>query len=111
MRNAVHNRSTDEELERIEKIQDGWERNRQLDVWLDQKTKLLKKEKFLDCPTPGYDKFFLIPAGADLKITDDNLTIDGKVTSGKLANAFIKMTKARQINRVLVSKFIGGIAV
>jgi hypothetical protein len=111
MRHAIHNRSTDEEFDRIEKIQDHWERNRQMDAWLDKKAKMLKKEKFIDCPTPGYDKFFLIPGGADLKITDDSLTIDGKVTNGKLTNAFIKMTKARQVNRILVSKFIGGISV
>jgi hypothetical protein len=71
----------------------------------------MKKQKFLECDTPGYDNFFLIPGGNSLRIEEETLEINGKVTSGKLTSAFMKMNKSRQINRVLVSKFIGGIAV
>ena len=77
----------------------------------DKYAKLLRKEKLLECKRPGYANFFLIPGGDDLKVADDTLNVNGKVTSGKLANAFMKMNKSRKINRVLVSKFIGGIAV
>ena len=71
----------------------------------------MKKQKFIECNTDGYDNFFLIPGGSDLKIEEEVLEVNGKITSGKLANAFMKMNKSRQVNRVLVSKFIGGIAV
>jgi hypothetical protein len=41
---------------------------------------------------------------------DGELEVDGKLTSSKLKNAFMKFNKSKQINRVLVSKFIQGIA-
>lgn len=110
-KNAIRNRYEDEDLERIHKIQDNWQRDREFADWTDKHTKTLKKQKFLECKTKGYDNFFLIPGGSSLKIEDEGLEINGKVTSGKLANAFMKMNKSRQVNRVLVSKFIGGIAV
>ncbi len=111
MRGAINSRYEDEEIRTINKIQDSWERSRRQDEWLEKNLKIMKKQKFMECPTSGYDNFFLIPGGSDLKIGEDEIVIDGKVTNGKLASAFIKMTKSRQINRVLVSKFIGGIAV
>ena len=62
---------------------------------------------------PGYESFFIIPGGNNLQVDDGELEIDTskKVTASKLTNAFIKFNKKRQVNRVLVSKFIDGIAV
>ena len=40
----------------------------------------------------------------------DEIEIEGKVTSSKLKSAFMKMNKKKQVSRVLVSKFIQGIA-
>jgi hypothetical protein len=111
IKNAIKGRFEDENLKRIHSIQDNWERGRQFDTWTDEHYKTIRKQKFLECKTEGYDNFFLIPGGSALKIDDDVLEVNGKVTSGKLTNAFMKMNKSRQINRVLVSKFIGGIAV
>jgi hypothetical protein len=111
IKSAIDTRYEDEESKRIRSIQDSWETRRQIEEWLSKQAKVIKKQKFLECKTKGYDNFFLIPGGNDLKIEEDVLEVQGKVTSGKLANAFMKMNKSRQINRVLVSKFIGGIAV
>ena len=111
IKNAVRNRYEDDELKRIHKIQDNWQRDREFTDWTDKHVKQIKKQKFLECDTPGYDNFFLIPGGNSLRVEEETLEVTGKVTSGKLANAFLKMNKSRQINRVLVSKFIGGIAV
>ena len=76
--------------------------------------KLLRRkfdnEKFLQSFNPGYDSFFLISGGNDLMANDGELEIDGKLTSSRLKNAFMKFNKGKQINRVLVSKFIQGIA-
>jgi hypothetical protein len=41
---------------------------------------------------------------------DGEIEVDGKLTASKLKNAFMKFNKGKQINRVLVSKFIQGIA-
>jgi hypothetical protein len=111
LRGVIETRYQTDEWAEIEKIQDRWERSRKLGEYADKYAKLLRKEKLLECKRPGYANFFLIPGGDDLKVSDDTLNVNGKVTSGKLANAFMKMNKSRKINRVLVSKFIGGIAV
>jgi hypothetical protein len=80
---------------------------------LSKMAKEFAKEKFLVSHKKGYSKFFLIAGGNDLTIQDDGFepVINGKVTSTKLANAFLKYNQKRQVSRVLVSKFIEGIAV
>jgi hypothetical protein len=70
----------------------------------------IKKEKFLESHNKGYNRFYLLPSGEDLKIENEEIEIDGKFTANKLKNAFMKFNKKRQVNRVLVSKFIAGIA-
>ena len=70
----------------------------------------LDTQKFLQSFNPGYDSYFLISGGHDLMANDGELEVDGKLTSSKLKNAFMKFNKGKQINRVLVSKFIQGIA-
>jgi UDP-2,3-diacylglucosamine pyrophosphatase LpxH len=72
--------------------------------------KKFKEEKFLVSNTPGYNSFFLVAGGDELKTEEDEMEIEGKVTSSKLTKAFMKMNKKKQISRVLVSKFIQGIA-
>ena len=73
----------------------------------------LRKEKLLISHKPGYKTFFIIPGGNELQFDDGEIEIDTtkKVTATKLTSAFLKYTKKRQVNRVLVSKFIDGIAV
>lgn len=89
--------------------------NKRSDVLLDNELiKQLKRtfdgQKFLQSFNPGYDSFFLISGGNDLMANDGEIEVDGKLTSSKLKNAFMKFNKSKQINRVLVSKFIQGIA-
>ena len=80
----------------------------------DYRKKLIKKfkdEKFLASKMPGFENFFLINGGSDLTTDDeDGIEIDGKITAKKLATAFAKYNKKRAVNRVLVSRFIQGIA-
>lgn len=59
----------------------------------------------------GYNALYLVPGGSDLQIDDGDFEIDGKVTVNKLKTAFVKYNKKRQLNRVLATKFIEGIAV
>ena len=70
----------------------------------------MRSDKFIVSNIPGYNSFYLVMGGDELKTTDEGIEIEGKVTSGKLKNAFMKMNKRKAINRVLVSKFIQGIA-
>ena len=73
--------------------------------------KKFKDEKFLISNTKGYNSFYLIAGGSDLQTEEEELEINGNVTSHKLKTAFMKMAKKKQVNRVLVSKFIQGMAV
>jgi len=73
--------------------------------------KKLKKEKYLESKNVGYDSFYIIPAGSDLSVEDEVFEVNGKATTATLTKAFMKFNKTRQINRVLVSRFITQIAV
>lgn len=72
--------------------------------------KNLRKDKYLESNNDGYDSFYIIPAGSDLSIEDEEFELPAKVTATNLSKAFSKFNKSRQINRVLVSRFIGNIA-
>jgi len=73
--------------------------------------KRLKKEKYLESKNTGYDSFYILPAGSDLSVEDETFEVSGKATTATLTKAFLKFNKTRQINRVLVSRFITQIAV
>ena len=75
-----------------------------------QLAKKLKTEKFLTSNLKGYNSFYLVAGGDDLKTESDEIEIEGKFTANKLKTAFMKMNKKKAISRVLVSKFIQGIA-
>jgi ribonuclease I len=51
-----------------------------------------------------------MPGGSDLQIEDEELVVTGTVTANKLKTAFMKMNKKKAVNRVMVSRFIDGIA-
>ena len=87
-----------------------WQEQYAIDQKVKDIAKQFKTEKFLVSNTPGFNSFFLVVGGDDLKTQSEEIEIDGKVTANKLKNAFMKMNKKKQINRVLVSKFIQGIA-
>ena len=72
--------------------------------------KKLKNDKFIQSYNLGYEAFFIMPGGSDLNIGNEELEITGTFTSNKLKTAFLKMNKKRQVNRIMVSKFIDGIA-
>jgi len=57
------------------------------------------------------NKFFFISGGEELTTNDDDgIEVEGKFSARKLATAFAKYNKKRAVNRVLVSRFIQGIA-
>ena len=70
----------------------------------------LKSEKFVQSYNSGYESFFILPGGTDLQIEDEELVVSGTVTASKLKTAFMKMNKKKTVNRVMVSRFIDGIA-
>jgi hypothetical protein len=72
--------------------------------------KKLNAEKFIESKTPGYDAFYIVAGGKELETEEEQIEIQGNVTASKLKTAFMKFNKKKSINRVLVSRFISGIA-
>ena len=108
IRSAIRNHYCSAEGEKIEEI---YQKNYENGELITKKiTKQIRDEKYLISYKSGFDAFYLISGGDELKTEDDEIEIDGKITSSKLTKAFMKMNKKKQINRVLVSKFIQGIA-
>ena len=108
IKNAIQNRFTFEDGRTIQEI-----RNANYSDWYTKTSELNKKfrsEKMLISKRKGFDSFFLISGGNELSTEDDELEVDGKFTARKLASAFTKLNKKKAVNRVLVSKFIQGIA-
>jgi hypothetical protein len=70
----------------------------------------MRENKFIQSYNKGYESFFIMPGGSDLSIESDELVINGAVTASKLKTAFMKMNKKKQFSRVMVSRFIDGIA-
>ena len=108
MRNAIHNRYVFEDGKKFDEIYHNDYINYK-DI-MKSTMKKYKEEKFLSCKPEGYSQFFLVSGGSDLQTEEETIEIDGKVTASKLKNAFMKFNKKKAVNRVLVSKFIQGIA-
>jgi len=71
----------------------------------------IKEKKFIQSYNKGYESFFIMPGGTDLAIDpDEELVVNGAFTANKLKNAFLKLNKKKQVSRVMVSRFIEGIA-
>jgi hypothetical protein len=108
-KNAIRNRYHFEDGTTIEDM-----RKNNMTGMFEKEKELIRKfkqDKFLITNTAGYNSFYLISGGAGLQTEEEEIEIDGKVTSSKLKTAFMKMAKKKQVNRVLVSKFIQGMAV
>jgi len=108
VKNAIYNRyvfpdGTD--LNQLQRTDFNRKHNEQIRL-----VKQFKSEKFLVSHRPGYNAFYLVSGGSDLVTETEEIEVEGKVTANKLKNAFMKFNKKKAINRVLVSKFIQGIA-
>lgn len=112
LRNAVWNRyryqngDSIPQIKKMNRIQNNYD-------YVDKMKQIvhkIKTDKFVVSYLPGYNEFYLVIGGQNLMTENEELEVNGKVTSSKLKNAFMKMNKKKQISRVLVSRFIQGIA-
>jgi hypothetical protein len=110
IKNAIYNNFTFEDGKTFTDIRNE---SRGDYSWHEKQKNLIKtfrSEKFLVSSRKGFNSFYLVVGGDDLKTENEEIEIEGKFTANKLKNAFIKMNKKKQVNRILVSKFIQGIA-
>ena len=74
-----------------------------------------RKQKFLESNIAGFDSFFIL--NDSKKLTTDNeefefeVKDESKINTRSLASQFTKMNKAREVNRILATKFVEKIAV
>ena len=81
-------------------------------IWnwdLDEVRKEVRQNGFASFKTKGRDDLFLIPAKS-LRIKDVELEVTSKQSTSSIANKFTKMLESRQLNRLLLNKFIGYVA-
>jgi len=72
----------------------------------------LKENRYLEITSEGYDKFFIMlsdTSAFDELYDFENYEIKGNPTASKLSSALKKFNKKREINRVMVNKFISQI--
>ena len=112
IKNALRNRLFNDEVTDAYKLQqkDMYRGNQILADVYAKYVKILRKEKFVESNNPGYESFFIIPGVNALSVDDGEFEANTNSTTA-LTKAFGKYTKSRQVNRVLVNRFIGMIAV
>ena len=108
LKNCVFNRFVTSDNKTMEQLRK--ENYYESENVLSEAVKELRTEKFLLSHDKKYNSFYLVVGGSELQTENEEIEIDGKVTSSKLKNAFMKFNKKKAVNRVLVSKFIQGIA-
>lgn len=70
-----------------------------------------RNNKYYEIHNRGYDAFFVIPGDAlDTQLATKDDYLNKSLTKGRIANAFLKSEQAKQVNRVLLSRFIGYIS-
>lgn len=77
--------------------------------FVNEMTKKLTKDKFVEIPTSGYDKFFGI-RNKDLMIETGEMEVNEDAKKNDLRRAFGKASKNKLLSRVLLNKFIEMIA-
>ena len=112
VRNVIRRRFVNDEIIAIENTHKKytWEWKYAANDVYSKYMKIFRKDKYLESKNDGYESFFIIAGGNDLSVDDETFDAPDKVTATSLTKAFGKFTKNRQVNRVLVSRFIGMIA-
>jgi len=76
-----------------------------------EKIKFINKNKYLAISQLGYDEYYVLPGGNNLKT--ENETLDDELIGAgkaKLKSAFGKMSKGKLSSRQLLNKFVGLVA-
>jgi len=66
----------------------------------------LKKNKFSFLESKGYKKFFLIPGGNNLEVSDGLMKVSSDANKSLIKKVFMKTNNDRTVSRVLLTKFV-----
>lgn len=79
-------------------------------IFDDNIVKKIREAKFLEINNAGYDSYFLIPGGKELDTTDNGLDVGSSASKNQIAKAFLKNTKGKTMNRVLLNRVMEVVA-
>lgn len=68
--------------------------------------KSIRANKFLEVKNAGYQSYFLIPGGDDMMTSETGLDIDAGASKARLKTAFMKNSKSKTANRVLLNRLM-----
>lgn len=78
---------------------------------IDQLRDTFIEERFAECHTPGYTRFYVIPGSRNLETESGILEQTDKVwTPGKLLTAFKKANNTKRVSRILIGRLMEMIA-
>lgn len=70
-----------------------------------------RSQKYVEANNLGYDAFFVVPgAELDTRLDEKHDFKKKDLTKGRIAGAFLKANQAKNVNRVLLQRFIGFIS-
>ena len=112
LKNALRNRLYNDDVQtaRLEQQKNIYNGNLIMSELYKKYIKILRNDKFVESKNAGYESFFIIPGDDGMSTDNEEFEANGTSTTA-LTKAFGKFTKSRQVNRVLVNRFIGMIAV
>jgi hypothetical protein len=70
----------------------------------------MRNDKYCVIPSNGYDKYFGIAGGNDLKTANGAFEVSDDATTAQLRNAFKKASKNKVNSRALLNEFIREVA-
>jgi hypothetical protein len=109
MKNAIYRLYNDEQTKNL--LESGESRNgNNYLAHVMAVSKIFREKKYLITEIPGTNNFYMLLGGDELETEEDKIEIEGKITTKKLTNAFLKMNKKKSVSRTFVTKFIEGIA-
>jgi hypothetical protein len=85
----------------------GYDKTKELMTSLSRK---FNEDKFMEMKPIGFNSFYIVAGGQELVTEEDELIVEANATTSKLKTAFMKFNKKKSTNRILVTKFISGIA-
>lgn len=72
--------------------------------------KKIRETKFIEVNNAGFDSYFLLPGGSDMMTTSSGLDVSSDASKRVVASAFMKSSKGKTANRVLLSRLMEVVA-
>lgn len=72
---------------------------------IDKNNQLMSKQKFVDIPIRGYDRYMLISV-ENMNTSNGEIEVENDASKGKIKQAFRKASKGRLTSRIMLNKYM-----